>query len=69
MKHPAALIGTVFGIAGLITGGFFAFSFAAASIPPGEELGLIGAGLGAGVGLLSAAIGVVVDRRYSRRLV
>lgn len=65
-RNLIAALGAAVGIALVLAGFYFAFFAAAARIPPGRELGLIGAGLGIGSGLVCAAIGFVAYR-WARR--
>jgi hypothetical protein len=67
MNRPAVLLAATLGMVGLLAGAVLAFGCATSSIPPGRELGLIGAAIGIGVGLLGAGIGLFVGRSSSRR--
>ena len=65
-RNLIATLGAAVGIAAMLAGFYFAFFAAAARIPPGRELGLVGAALGIGAGL--ACVGVVfVAQRWARR--
>jgi hypothetical protein len=65
-RNLIAVLGAIAGIAAALAGFYFAFFAAAARIPPGRELGMIGAVLGIGCVLACAAIGFLAHRWAQR---
>jgi ABC-type antimicrobial peptide transport system permease subunit len=66
-RNLIAILGAIAGIAAALAGFYIAFFAAAARIPPGRELGMIGAALGIACVLACVAIGFVANRWAQRR--
>ena len=66
-RNLIAIFCAVVGIAIALAAFYFAFFAAAARIPPGRELGMVGAVLGIACVLTCVAIGVVANRWAQRR--
>jgi hypothetical protein len=65
-RNLIATLGAIVGIAAALAGFYFAFFAAAARVPPGRELGMIGASLGIACVLACAAIGFIAHRWAQR---
>jgi hypothetical protein len=65
-RNLIAALGAAAGMSAVFATFYFTFFAAAARIPPGRELGLIGAALGIGSGLACALIGYAAHR-WARR--
>jgi hypothetical protein len=66
-RNLIAILGAIVGIAAALAGFYFAFFAAAARIPPGRELGMIGASLGIACVLACVLIGFLAHRWAQRR--